>query len=90
MVQSSCKPNAMELTPIVEAPPSFARFYVQRYGIIRKLIAIALKKLQCLTKSPRQSFSLRSRKLRKTAQKALGKAQKLGIIASIMAWARRP
>ena len=65
----------MERAPIVEAPPSFARFCVQRYEIFRKLTAIALKKLQCLTKSPRRSFSLRSRKHRKAAQKALGKAR---------------
>ncbi len=57
----------MERAPIAEAPPSFARFCVQRYEIFRKLTAIALKKLQCLTISPRQSYG-------KQHKKALGKA----------------
>jgi hypothetical protein len=61
----------MERAPIVEAPPSFARFCVQRYEIFRKLFAIALKKLQCLTKSPRKSYGKRHKK-------ALGKARKSG------------
>ena len=58
----------MERAPIVEAPPSFACFCVQRYEIFRKLFAIALKKLQCLTKSPRQRYG-------KGHKKALGKAR---------------
>ena len=61
----------MERAPIVEAPPSFACFCVQRYEIFRKLIAIALKKLQCLTKSTRRRYGKRH-------EKALGKARKSG------------
>ena len=41
---------------------------LQRYETFRKLIAIAPKKLQCLTKSPRQRYGKRHKK-------ALGKAR---------------